>query len=171
MDWARILAFVTGMVDQELLARIEALYKPYHRALRRLLTRVHRDFGAAVLVDCHSMPSTCESGCGQDGADIVLGDCYGASCAPRIVKIAKRFLVGRGFKVAMNAPYAGGFTTGSYGCPGAHRHALQIEINRSLYMDEQSYRRKPRFVRVVKDMSDLVERLGQVASDCLQKST
>ena len=79
------------------------------------------------------------------------------------------FLVERGFAVAINAPYAGGFTTGFYGRPGAHRHALQIEINRALYMDERSYCRKPRFPRLVEDMSELVQRLGQAAQDCLPK--
>jgi N-formylglutamate amidohydrolase len=114
------------------------------------------------------MPSS--SGCGQDGADIVLGDCYGAACAPRILEAACRFLAKRGFKVAINAPYAGGFTTESYGRPSAHRHALQIEINRALYMDERSYCRKPSFARLVKDLAILIERLGQATQDCLPKT-
>jgi N-formylglutamate amidohydrolase len=151
--------------------RIECLYRPYHAALHQLVGETEGAFGGYLLVDCHSMPSAAGSTRGHNSADIVLGDCHGASCARRIVEAASGFLVDRGFVVAINSPYAGGFTTGSYGCPGAHRHALQIEINRALYMDEQSYRRKPRFARLVKNMSDLVERLGQVASDCLQKST
>ena len=150
--------------------RIECLYHPYHHALRQLVEDTEEVFGGYLLVDCHSMPSTAGSVCGLDAADVVLGDCHGASCAPRIVETASRFLAARGFGVAINSPYAGGFTTGFYGCPSAHRHALQIEINRALYMDERSYRRKPRFARLVKDMADLVERLGQVAKDCLPKS-
>src|SRR5690242_12478946 len=113
--------------------RIECLYHPYHQMLRRLVQETAAMFGGYLLVDCHSMPSS--SGCGQDGADIVLGDCYGAACAPRILEAACRFLVDRGFKVAINAPYAGGFTTGFYGRPTAHCHALQIEINRAPYME------------------------------------
>src|SRR5829696_5819793 len=68
----------------EALRRIETLYKPYHRALRRLITRVHRDFGAAILVDCHSMPSTTAAKEERPRADVVLGDRYGTSCAPAV---------------------------------------------------------------------------------------
>ncbi len=69
--------------------------------------------------------------------------------------------------MAINAPYAGGFTTGYYGCPGMRRHALQIEINRALYMDERSYCRKENFSRLGDDLAELVERLSQVAKECL----
>src|SRR5436305_4540737 len=102
--------------------RIECLYHPYHQMLRRLVQETAVMFGGYLLVDCHSMPSS--SGCGQDGADFVLGDCYGTACAPRILEAACRFLAERGFKVAINAPYSGGFTTGFYGRPSAHCHAL-----------------------------------------------
>jgi N-formylglutamate amidohydrolase len=149
--------------------RIECLYHPYHQMLRRLVQETAGVFGGCLLVDCHSMPSS--SGCGQDGADIVLGDCYGAACAPRILEAARRFLAERDFKVAVNAPYAGGFTTGFYGRPSAHCHALQIEINRALYMDERSYCRKPNFARLVHDLADLIERLGQATRDCLPKTS
>jgi N-formylglutamate amidohydrolase len=145
--------------------RIECLYHPYHLMLHRLVLETAGIFGGCLLVDCHSMPSS--SGCGQDGADIVLGDCYGAACAPRILDAACRFLAARGFRVAINAPYAGGFTTGFYGRPSAHRHALQIEINRALYMDERSYCRKPSFAHLVEDLAVLIEQLGQTAQDCL----
>jgi N-formylglutamate amidohydrolase len=147
--------------------RVERLYHPYHHTLRRLVEETERMFGGYLLIDCHSMPSN--SGCSQDGADIVLGDCYGAACAPRILEAASRFLVGRSFRVAVNAPYAGGFTTEFYGRPRAHRHALQIEVNRALYMDERKYLRKPRFLRLVEELADLIECLGQVAQDCLPK--
>jgi N-formylglutamate amidohydrolase len=145
--------------------RIQCLYHPYHQVLRRLVQETAGMFGGYLLVDCHSMPSN--PGCGQDGADVVLGDCYGAACAPQILDAARRLLAGRGFKVAINAPYAGGFTTGFYGRPSAHRHALQIEINRALYMDERSFCRKPSFGRLVEHLADLIEQLGQAAQDCL----
>src|SRR5271163_1271870 len=148
--------------------RIECLYHPYHQVLRRLVKETEGVFGGYLLVDCHSMPSS--AGCGQDGPDIVLGDCYGAACAPRILEAARRFLADRGFRVSINAPYAGGFTTGFYGRPCAHRNALQIEINRALYMDERSYCRKPAFAQLVKDLADLIERLGQATQDCLPKT-
>lgn len=148
--------------------RIECLYHPYHQVLHRLVQETAAMFGGCLLVDCHSMPSS--SGCGQGGADIVLGDCYGAACAPCIVEAARLLLADRGFRVAINAPYAGGFTTGFYGRPRAHRHALQIEINRALYMDERSYCRKPSFAQLVEDLAHLIERLGQAAQDSLPKT-
>jgi N-formylglutamate amidohydrolase len=148
--------------------RIECLYHPYHQMLRWLVQETAGMFGGYLLVDCHSMPSG--SGSGLDGADIVLGDCYGAACAPRIVEVACRFLADRGFKIAINTPYAGGFTTGFYGRPSAHCHALQIEINRALYMDERSYCRKPSFAQLVEDLADLISRLGQATQDCLPKT-
>ncbi|HEX3411248.1 MAG TPA: N-formylglutamate amidohydrolase [Stellaceae bacterium] len=148
--------------------RIECLYHPYHQMLRWLVQETAGMFGGCLLVDCHSMPSS--SGCGQDGADVVLGDCYGAACASRIVEVACRFLADRGFKIAINTPYAGGFTTGFYGRPSAHCHALQIEINRALYMDERSYCRKPSFAQLVEDLADLILRLGQATQDYLLKT-
>ena len=123
---------------EEALARIEGLYKPYHRALRGLLQRTARQFGLAILIDCHSMPS---SNLGRDEsaqADIVLGDRYGTACAPGLVESVERHLRGCGFRVVRNKPYAGGFITEHYGEPSLGRHALQIEINRSLYMNEHT---------------------------------
>ncbi len=151
--------------------RIEGLYYPYHRALHRLVEDTEGMFGGYLLVDCHSMPSAAHSSCGPTGVDIVLGDCHGAACAPQIVEAACSFLAERGFAVAINTPYAGGFTTSHYGRPGARRHALQIEINRALYMDERSYRRKARFSRLVQDMADLIDRLGRTAQQCLTVET
>ena len=147
--------------------RIDCLYRPYHRVLRRLVDETAALFGGCLLVDCHSMPSGAGSACAQDGADIVLGDCHGAACAPQILEAARRFLADRGFTVAINTPYAGGFTTGHYGRPDERRHALQIEINRALYMNERSYRRKPYFARLVRDLAELIERLGRAAQECL----
>jgi N-formylglutamate amidohydrolase len=150
--------------------RIECHYHPYHQALRRLVGETEGVFGGYLLIDCHSMPSSAGAMCGKAGAEIVLGDYHGVSCAPQIVEAAGNFLVQRGFAVAINTPYAGGFTTAFYGCPTAHRHALQIEINRALYMDERHYRRKPCFERLVADMADLVEHLGRVVRDCLPRN-
>ena len=122
--------------------------------------------GGYLLIDCHSMPSAASGG-GPDGADIVLGDCHGASCAPAIVEAARLYLARRDFAVALNAPYAGGFTTGHYGDPRRGRHAVQIEINRALYMDERSYRKRPGFERLAAEMTALVAHLGQLMQACL----
>jgi N-formylglutamate amidohydrolase len=146
--------------------RIDQLYHPYHRILCRLIAETEADFGGCLLVDCHSMPSAQTPG-GCRPADIVLGDCHGAACAASIREAARRFFAARGFSVTVNAPYAGGFTTGHYGQPRRHRHALQIEINRALYMDETSYRRKPGFARLAADLADFLRRLASAVEACL----
>jgi N-formylglutamate amidohydrolase len=147
--------------------RVETLYQPYHHALRRLVDETGLAFGAYLLIDCHSMPSAASASGGQPAADIVLGDCHGASCAPQIVEAVRDFLAGRNFTVALNAPYAGGFTTGHYGAPRRGRHALQIEINRALYMDERSYRRKPGFDRMQAEMTALLAHLAELVLEYL----
>ena len=147
--------------------RIEQLYRPYHRALRGLVEETAALFGGYLLIDCHSMPSGGDSARERSGADIVLGDCHGVSCGPQFVDAARRFLVERGFAVAINAPYAGGFTTGHYGRPSVQRHALQIEVNRALYMNERDYQRKDYFPRLVQDLAELVDHLGRAAQRCL----
>lgn len=143
--------------------RIDGLYRPYHRELQNLLAATEARFGGYLLLDCHSMPSAAWAAGAEGAADIVLGDCHGRACAPEILAASRRFLVQRGFSVAVNTPYAGGFTTEHYGCPARHRHALQIEICRALYMDERTYRRKPSFTRLADELAVFVERLGAIA--------
>src|SRR5947207_3471419 len=121
--------------------RIEGLYKPYHRALRRLFTRVHRDFGAAVLIDFHSMPSAAGAKDERPRADVVLGDRYGTSCVAAVAETIEATLRAQGYSVSRNKPYAGGFITEHYGNPAAGLHAIQLELNRALYMDELPYER------------------------------
>jgi N-formylglutamate deformylase len=142
--------------------RIEGLYKPYHRALRRVFTRVHRDFGAAVLIDCHSMPSIAGSKEERPRADIVLGDRYGTSCVAAVAETAEALLRGRGYSVSRNKPYAGGFITEHYGNPTAGLHAIQLELNRALYMDERRFERSPSFRRLAADIEALAESLAEI---------
>ena len=142
--------------------RIEGLYKPYHRALRRLFTRVHRDFGAAVLIDCHSMPSTAGAKDERPRADIVLGDRYGTSCVAVVAETIEATLRGRGYVVSRNKPYAGGFITEHYGNPAVGLHAIQLEINRALYMDERRYERSASFATVAADLELLADRLADI---------
>lgn len=144
----------------EALRRIEALYKPYHRALRRLVTRVHRDLGAAVLIDCHSMPSTTAAKEERPRADVVLGDRYGTSCAPVVSETIEATLRSQGYSVSRNKPYAGGFITEHYGNPAAGLHSLQLEINRALYMDERRYERSASFPQLCADLEALADRLA-----------
>jgi N-formylglutamate amidohydrolase len=145
-------------------ARVEQLYRPYHRALRELIAATQARFGYYLLVDCHSMPSMSgpqERG-GRPRVDFVLGDCHGNACHPAVIETAQRLIAAKGYSVARNAPYAGGFTTGHYGRPRDGGHGLQIEINRSLYMDERRLSRKPFLAQLAGDMRDLVGALGAI---------
>jgi len=133
-------AIYRGRVSSdEIERRLEACWRPYHAALSALVDQTHRQFGGALLIDAHSMPSSA-SGTGprerEQRLDIVLGDNHGESCSPLLVDCAEQWFVRNGLKVQRNQPYAGGFTTQRYGKPSLNRHALQIEINRALYMDE-----------------------------------
>jgi N-formylglutamate deformylase len=144
------------------LRRIEGLYKPYHRTLRRLVTRVHRDFGAAVLVDCHSMPSAVGSKDERPRSDVVLGDRYGTSCTAIIADTVETTLRALGYSVSRNKPYAGGFITEHYGNPAAGLHTIQLELNRALYMDERRYERTAGFSRVARDMETVAGRMAGI---------
>ncbi|MFC0008716.1 N-formylglutamate amidohydrolase [Devosia nitrariae] len=115
--------------------RIEGIYHPYHTALQKLLADAMSAFGVALLVDCHSMPRITRSG-DRPAPDVVLGDRYGTTCAPAIIDLVETVFVAAGLKVARNRPYAGGFSTRTYGRPQHGVHALQIEISRHLYMSE-----------------------------------
>ncbi|MEA2987576.1 MAG: hypothetical protein QOG83_287 [Alphaproteobacteria bacterium] len=142
--------------------RIESLYKPYHRALRRLFTRVHRDFGTAVLIDCHSMPSTAGAKDERPRADIVLGDRYGTSCVAVVAETIDETLRGLGYAVSRNKPYAGGFITEHYGNPAVGLHAIQLEINRALYMDERRFERSAAFPSLAADLEKLADCLADI---------
>ncbi len=162
---ARVVGDAQEIYDQRLsvddaLRRIESLYKPYHRALRRLFTRMHREFGAAVLVDCHSMPSTTGPKDERPRADVVLGDRYGTSCVAVVSETVEATLRELGYAVSRNKPYAGGFITEHYGNPAAGLHAIQLEINRALYMDERRFERAQGFARLAADMEVLAEKLA-----------
>jgi N-formylglutamate amidohydrolase len=144
------------------LARIETLYKPYHRALRRLINRVHQTFGTAVLVDCHSMPSIGVSRDEPRRPDVVIGDRYGTSCAPLLPDTVEDTMSGLGYSVGRNKPYAGGFITEHYGNPASGLHVVQLELNRAVYMDERRREKGPRFAQVVSDFATLAEALATV---------
>src|SRR5579864_8425648 len=144
------------------LRRIDGLYKPYHRALRRLFMRLHRDFGAAMLVDCHSMPSTTGARDERPRADLVLGDRYGTSCVAIVAETIEATMRGFGYAVSRNKPYAGGFITEHYGNPTTGLHAIQLEINRALYMDERRYERSASFARLASEFELLSDRLAAI---------
>jgi len=155
----------------EALQRVERLYRPYHRALMQLLAETRDKFGFYLLVDCHSMPSACLGDRGRAGrADIVLGDCHGTSCHPMVMETMHHALSAKGYRVARNAPYAGGFTTAHYGQPGVHGHCIQIELSRALYMDEANFEQKPFIARLADDMGDIMLALAAMAPTLAPKA-
>ncbi|GAA4119684.1 N-formylglutamate amidohydrolase [Aminobacter aganoensis] len=137
----------------EAVGRIECVYKPYHETLKRLVTRTHARFGYAVLVDCHSMPASVRIGDSGMRPDFIVGDRFGTSAASELSERAIGLLAAMGYTVAHNKPYAGGFITEHYGRPARKLHALQIEINRGLYMDERTFKKSAGFYALADDLA------------------
>lgn len=149
---------------EEALQRIDTIYKPYHACLRRLIARTHVRFGFGVLIDCHSMPGNIRVAGSNVRPDFIVGDRYGTSASAELSRAAMSILEELGFVAVRNKPYAGGFITEHYGRPARGLHALQIEVNRSLYVDETNLRKKAAFSQVaegiacfMRQMADYVE--------------
>jgi N-formylglutamate amidohydrolase len=143
----------------EALSRIDTIYKPYHDALKRLVTRTHARFGYAVLVDCHSMPASIRVGETGLRPDFIIGDRFGASASAAVTESAISLLTSMGYTVAHNKPYAGGFITEHYGRPVRRLHALQIEINRGLYMNERTLQKSAGFEALAEDLAQFCANL------------
>ena len=144
-------------------ARLKFLHRPYHAALASLVEESLARFGAVVVVDCHSMPSALAV------PDIVLGDRYGASAPPALTGWAETVFADAGFSLVRNSPYAGGYTTTLYGRGALGCHALQIEINRSLYLDEDSLQRRPVFDGLKKKLTEALTRLTALPLSALAR--
>jgi N-formylglutamate amidohydrolase len=157
--YARKLTFA------EAKARVDLAHRPYHDALDRLLANARAAHGVAILVDWHSMPAAAARGQRARGGgpcDIVLGDRFGAACSPKLTGLVERELESMGYRVARNAPYAGGYTTEHYGRPSRRTHALQIEINRALYMNEVTREPTEGLDRLTADATRLTRALAQL---------
>lgn len=164
---ARVVAesqeiYAHRMPVSEALDRVETLYKPYHRSLRRLLARTHVAQGGAFLIDCHSMPSGSNAPSGINRPDFVLGDRYGTSCSPALTEMLATLLGDMGYTVNRNKPYAGGFITEHYGRPATGLHALQLEINRGLYADEKAFEKGKRFEDVKYDLNQVFKQVFSI---------
>lgn len=138
---------------KEAMERLATFYRPYHAALARLVDASRERFGATVLIDCHSMPSAAAA------PDIILGDRYGLSAGTLVTRAAEHAFEAHGFRVARNIPYAGGYTTQLHGRPARGVHALQIEINRALYLDEERIERGPHFETIAARLSSALRAL------------
>ncbi|MGV6801684.1 MAG: N-formylglutamate amidohydrolase [bacterium] len=127
--------------------RLQRYYYPWHETLNNLVRECQARFGCAIIIDCHSMPSrSVTNGFNHKiSTDFVLGDRYGKSCSPALTGLTYNLFASSGYNVRRNSPYAGGYTTQQYGKPFSGVHALQIEINRKLYLDEKQITRHSGF--------------------------
>jgi len=137
-------AIYNGKIShQEATRRIETYWAPYHQALAGQLDQAHMMFGEAILIDCHSMPHEAMDSVARIGKrrpEVVIGDRFGASARAEIVDRVEAALSATGLTVVRNTPFAGAYIAQHYGRPSKRRHAVQIEIDRSLYMNEQMIR-------------------------------
>lgn len=147
------------------LERIEAIYKPYHAALRYLLGCCCIRFGYVVLIDCHSMPSTVHGMEREKAVDFIIGDRYGTSCDSILRDTLVQALCALGYRVMLNKPYAGGFITEQYGHPQRGLNALQIEVNRKLYMDETCLCKHDGFTVLQRDIVQALQTVFALHSD------
>ena len=142
---------------EEATLRIESVYRPYHQTLRHLIAETVVEFGHATLIDCHSMPSRGARKEGGSRPDVIIGDRYGTSCNGSISRELMKRFEEHGYSVARNKPYAGGFITEHYGRPLKGLNAVQIELNRSLYMDESTLRVHNGYPRLAADIRSVIQ--------------
>ncbi len=157
------LALARTLTLDEWRAR-RAIHAAYYGAIREALTRARDRFGFAVLLDGHSMPSVGRAGhrdMGRPRAEVVPGDRDGSSCSPALSSMVGNHFQSRGYSVAFNDPYKGGFITAHHGCPADNVHAIQIEVRRDLYMDEDAFAPRPDgFVRLRETLRELMSALA-----------
>jgi N-formylglutamate amidohydrolase len=155
-----------GKISQaEAQGRIDTYWHPYHAMLQKLLDQAHQRHGQAVLIDCHSMPHEAMDGIAKGGMprpDVVLGDRFGASAAGEVVDRLEAAFASAGFVVTRNAPIAGAYITQQYGRPSKGQHAVQVEIDRSIYMNEQLIRPNGNFEAVQAALRDVVQEAAQI---------
>jgi N-formylglutamate amidohydrolase len=149
-------------------ARISQVWHPYHRALRQLMDETHARFGRAVLIDCHSMPHEAIDGHTRPGApkpEVVLGDRFGAAAGRDVMDRVEAAFASTGLRVARNTPFAGAFIAQSYGRPSAGRHVIQVEIDRSLYMDESAIVPLPGFEAFCAVMAGVIAEVAEIGRE------
>ncbi|SFS91343.1 N-formylglutamate deformylase [Sulfitobacter marinus] len=148
--------------------RIENHWRPYHAILQQLLNEAHQRHGQAVLIDCHSMPHEAVDSVARQGMkrpDVVLGDRFGAAASGDVVDRIEAALVGAGFTVTRNTPFAGAYITQAYGRPLRGQHAVQIELDRSLYMDEARVQPNDQFEDVRRALQQVVAEIALIGQD------
>ena len=152
--------------------RVAQYWRPYHDQLQTLLDESNNTFGEAILIDCHSMPHEALESVGPPGTarpDIVLGDRFGAAAASEIMELAEAAFSSAGLRVARNMPFAGAFITQHYGRPSRGQHAIQVEIDRALYMDERKLEPNADFDAFRKLLNGVIAELADIGSDIDQQ--
>lgn len=149
------------LTPAEIRRRIERFYRPYHTALEKAIARRMSVFGECYLIDAHSMPDRGGENRGTGRPDFVLGDRQGTSCDPAFTRRVRDLLQEKGFSVALNDPYKGMEIVRRYGQPQAGRHALQLEINRRLYMNEETLTPHEGFFRLQRALGEFFHALAR----------
>ena len=148
--------------------RIANYWRPYHDALQTLIDENHRTFGRAILIDCHSMPHEALDNIATGGSprpDVVLGDRFGSSASTAIVEQIEAAFASRGLEVARNVPFAGAYIAQHYGRPSRRQHAVQIEIDRALYMDEVTLKPRADFDEFRTALTDVIAEIAEIGRD------
>jgi len=149
----------------EIQARIQDYYQPYHRALNEVVQARYQAFGTLWHLNLHSMPNDAYARLGMDPrrelADFVLGDRDGTTCEPAFVGLIEAYLLDHGYTVARNDPYKGVQLIAQIGQPAQHRHSLQVEIRRPVYMDEITREPNEGFARLQADLGGLLQEVAQ----------
>ena len=147
----------------EVIRRIEQCWKPYHAVVAEAIDAAHAAHGYSIHVNCHSMPAVASSHAtnfpGEKHADFVVGDRDGSTASPALSQLVCAHLTALGYRVAYNHPYKGVELVRRYSDPAAHRHSIQLEINRKLYMNEETLELNAGFDALKAHLRSLVERL------------
>ncbi|MGC3937705.1 N-formylglutamate amidohydrolase [Roseobacter sp. EG26] len=148
--------------------RLADYWHPYHEMLQSLLDRAVTHHGQAVLIDCHSMPHEALQGIARTGAkcpEVVLGDRFGAAAAGDVVDRVEMAFRDAGFAVTRNAPFAGAYVTQAYGRPSRGQHAVQVEIDRAIYMDEKQIKPSEHFADVQRALRSVIAEIAQIGQE------
>jgi len=155
----------SGKLSKEAaIERLENFWDPYHSKLAELLDRARQQFGYSILIDTHSMPheAILNASSSFRTSQIVLGDRYGAACAPEIINDLIKLISKNGLRASRNIPFSGAYIVQKYGSPGLNRHAIQLEIDRSIYMDERKIQKLEKFHKLKNKLQSIMRDFSQI---------
>lgn len=155
----------SGKLSKEAaIERLESFWDPYHSKLAELLDRARQQFGYSILIDTHSMPheAILNASSSFRTSQIVLGDRYGATCAPEIINDLIKLISKNGLRASRNIPFSGAYIVQKYGSPGLNRHAIQLEIDRSIYMDERKIQKLEKFHKLKNKLQNIMRDFSQI---------